>query len=268
MGMCKLRSIGPLGRTGLFRVVMPFFVGFSLASSVVSAEADTASPHTCSQEDYPRDAVRNHVQGNAIVSFRIATDGSVGDVAISQSTGNKSLDDASIACATAWRYRPRIVNGKPIEVPWRVLMRWRLNGQVLPDRSGHPPVGNSAIITASGGSTGEFCTTDGVVVVVISSFADSNGSVQGGQAFLQGPQTYSIAAGHASVVPGCYEHSISNGYVKGTGTITSTVWFTGHNGPYRYYSGDGKLAGSQADSADETAKTVPDKAVASPGGGP
>jgi TonB family protein len=78
--------------------------------------ADT--PHTCSSGDVPQSFWANYVKADAVLSFRVATDGSVKDVVVSSTSQLKEIDDAAIRCVSNWRYSPAMQNGHPVEVPW------------------------------------------------------------------------------------------------------------------------------------------------------
>jgi TonB family protein len=66
------------------------------------------------QPTYPQMARQNNITGTVVLSTVIGRDGSVRDVrAVS---GNKYLAEAAMAAVSQWRYKPFVLNGKPIEV--------------------------------------------------------------------------------------------------------------------------------------------------------
>lgn len=79
--------------------------------------------HSC-REYYPEDAIKAGIGGLTQVRFFITTEGKVRDPAITVSSGNASLDEASLTCVKHWRYRPALKNKEPVEVPWKALIRW------------------------------------------------------------------------------------------------------------------------------------------------
>lgn len=88
--------------------------------------ASVGRPHVCS--DYPQESQRLGEQGTVILEFVIETDGSVARVKVFKSSGSDRLDMAAIQCARTWRYRPAIgENGKPVAVPWKAGVEWKLN---------------------------------------------------------------------------------------------------------------------------------------------
>src|SRR5665213_2119971 len=69
-------------------------------STTVSVNAGPFSigrPHTCAAY-YPAEAIKEHAQGTDLLEFIVATNGSVKDVKVSKSSGNKDLDDAAVNC--------------------------------------------------------------------------------------------------------------------------------------------------------------------------
>jgi TonB family protein len=75
---------------------------------------------------YPLLSVRLNEEGASIVSYNIATDGSVRDVTVAASSGSERLDAAAMACASARRYPPATVDGKPVQIGWLSRVLWRL----------------------------------------------------------------------------------------------------------------------------------------------
>jgi len=136
----------------------------------------TGPLHSCGYKNYPLAAIRLNIEGETTLSYRIATDGSLKDITVLQSSGNKDLDDASVSCATEWRYKPATQNGQPVEIPWRAKVNWSLNRNVsrssikvpVPTGPRHvcdKPPGNSLTAILHRGSTILFFNveTDGTV---------------------------------------------------------------------------------------------------------
>jgi TonB family protein len=80
-------------------------------------------PHTCEQ-DYPPEAMRDHASGTTTVAFKITDTGRVKEPTVVVSSGNADLDAASLTCVRNWRYRPAVKDGKPIEIDWKIEIRW------------------------------------------------------------------------------------------------------------------------------------------------
>ena len=64
---------------------------------------------------YPRRALARGLSGKVIVTFTVTVTGEVRDVVVVEST-NSVYNNAAIQAALRFKYRPRIVNGVPVEV--------------------------------------------------------------------------------------------------------------------------------------------------------
>jgi TonB family protein len=62
--------------------------------------------------------------GETVVEFTIATDGSVRDVELTHASGNSALDDATKDCVAADRFMPANDKGVPYAVKWWVKVEW------------------------------------------------------------------------------------------------------------------------------------------------
>jgi protein TonB len=65
---------------------------------------------------YPRRALQRGLEGYVIVEFTVTRQGTVKDVVVIESTSTV-FDRAATEAAAKFKYKPRIVNGEPIEVP-------------------------------------------------------------------------------------------------------------------------------------------------------
>ncbi|HWA90984.1 MAG TPA: TonB family protein [Rhizomicrobium sp.] len=109
---------------------------------VALAAPKPADAHVC--DNYPHAAVWNGSEGKAIVSFRVATDGTVKSPRIVRSTGDAELDAAGLACVAGWHYVPATNEGTPVEVEWRAQVAWRMHDTGEPDA----PCSRYATVTA------------------------------------------------------------------------------------------------------------------------
>ena len=50
------------------------------------------------------------------VTFIVTVDGTVRDVAVSESSGIHDIDETALRCVGSWTYKPAIKDGKPIEM--------------------------------------------------------------------------------------------------------------------------------------------------------
>ena len=65
---------------------------------------------------YPKSALRRGLEGYVIVEFTITGTGAVKDIEVVESS-NRIFERNSIEAVSKYRYRPRVVSGKPLEVP-------------------------------------------------------------------------------------------------------------------------------------------------------
>jgi protein TonB len=70
--------------------------------------------------------MRLNEEGTTQVSFKVLTDGSVGDVTVAKSSGYSRLDEAAISCVGHWRYTPAKQDGNPIEASWQANVVWKV----------------------------------------------------------------------------------------------------------------------------------------------
>jgi outer membrane biosynthesis protein TonB len=81
----------------------------NVASGVMAANLLSASPPS-----YPKLASLTHMQGKVVMQAIISEDGTVQNLHVIQ--GHRLLRGAAKNSARTWRYRPYLVNGKPVEV--------------------------------------------------------------------------------------------------------------------------------------------------------
>jgi TonB family protein len=104
------------------------------APALADAPPDTkpvssGAPHVCTK--YPAAAIQAHAEGMTVLAFRVGIDGSIKDLTVSKSSGNSHLDEASVACAQNWHYKPATLDGMPVEVPWQASVNWSLGEHVM-----------------------------------------------------------------------------------------------------------------------------------------
>ena len=112
----------------------------------------TGLPHVCADR-YPMRALAVHAQGMTVLAFVVASDGSVKNITVSQSSGNDDLDGAAAACARTWRYHPATRDGVAVDLPWKATVEWKMGrADILPpprDCARFVPAG----VTAAAGVT-------------------------------------------------------------------------------------------------------------------
>ena len=69
------------------------------------------------QPIYPRRALSRGIEGYVIVEFTVTKTGTTRDHIIVEAKPKGIFDKAAIQAATKFKYKPRVVDGKPIEVP-------------------------------------------------------------------------------------------------------------------------------------------------------
>ncbi len=66
---------------------------------------------------YPRRALSRGIEGYVIVKFTVTRQGTTRDHVIVESKPKGIFDRAALQAATKFKYKPRVVDGQPIEVP-------------------------------------------------------------------------------------------------------------------------------------------------------
>jgi TonB family protein len=76
------------------------------------------------EPEYPEEARKQRIQGAVIVDVRIGRDGAVQDVKLV--SGHPLLADAAITAVKHWRFKPRVLKGKAVEMQTRVTLNFRM----------------------------------------------------------------------------------------------------------------------------------------------
>ena len=76
------------------------------------------------EPNYPRVAKENHIQGDVALAVLISTEGNVTNV--KTISGDPLLVDASTEAVKQWKYRPFLLNGKPIGIETTVLFKFHM----------------------------------------------------------------------------------------------------------------------------------------------
>ncbi len=76
------------------------------------------------EPEYPEAARQQGIQGAVVLDVRIGRDGTIQDV--KPLSGNSLLADAAMAAVKQWRFKPRTVNGRTVEMQTRVTLNFRL----------------------------------------------------------------------------------------------------------------------------------------------
>src|SRR5437879_6033742 len=100
------------------------FVLLVVCACVPQVVAQADAPRSLPEKDaalvhrvgpvYPDDARQAKVQGNVTLHVIVGPDGSVKSLKVL--SGPSSLAPAAAAAVRQWRYKPYLINGKPVEV--------------------------------------------------------------------------------------------------------------------------------------------------------
>jgi TonB family protein len=123
---------------------------------------------------YPWWAKKDHVEGNAKLSYSVAPEGSVSDVAITKSSGNADLDAGAVACVKSLKYRPHsagdVTKSLKAEVTWSLLahgpyqVNWRFAGSITETVEATQQLTN-AVIQCLRGASGRTDFASGLLAV-------------------------------------------------------------------------------------------------------
>ena len=104
------------------------FAGLSVFLSAAAADDNVTPPgyqgmlHTC----VPPGMYDETISGDTVLSLRIAVDGTTKDITVLKSSGRADYDRQAIECVRDWLFHPATQDGKPVEVPWKVQIDWKL----------------------------------------------------------------------------------------------------------------------------------------------
>jgi TonB family protein len=101
----------------------------ALAASAPSLRAQTHGATLTKKQDpvYPEDASQKDKQGNALFIGKIDKNGNVKDLHMASATSKEFVAPAMDA-VRAWKFKPAIRDGQPIEVPLNAAVRFRKTG--------------------------------------------------------------------------------------------------------------------------------------------
>jgi len=82
-------------------------------------EVDHEYPH------YPDAAKKNRLEGTCVVRYTVGKDGRIIDIAILNHAVDPMFDEETLNTIRGWRYRPMMMNGKPVEVVHEVEVNYQ-----------------------------------------------------------------------------------------------------------------------------------------------
>jgi TonB family protein len=105
--------------------------GVQRASEVESAGTLEVSPAVAEgsllhrvEPEYPEEARQQQIQGSVVLGVRTRLNGTIGEVKLI--SGQRLLADAAIAAVKQWQFRPRMVQGQPVEMHTTVTLNFSL----------------------------------------------------------------------------------------------------------------------------------------------
>src|SRR3954454_1350667 len=82
-------------------------------------EVDHEFPH------YPDAAKKKHLEGTCVVRYTVGKNGRIIDIAILNHAIDPMFDEETLNTIRSWRYRPMMMNGKPVEVVHEVEVNYQ-----------------------------------------------------------------------------------------------------------------------------------------------
>jgi protein TonB len=82
-------------------------------------EIDHEFPH------YPDAAKKNRLEGSCVVRYTVGKNGRIIDIAILNHASDPMFDEETLNTIRSWRYRPMMMNGKPVEVVHEVEVNYQ-----------------------------------------------------------------------------------------------------------------------------------------------
>ena len=66
---------------------------------------------------YPRRALKERIEGHVLLEFVVTETGDVRDAVVLEAKPNGVFEQAALKAAAKFKYKPRTVDGKPVETP-------------------------------------------------------------------------------------------------------------------------------------------------------
>jgi TonB family protein len=108
------RAENPAGRNGVQRASSVEAITPQAAGSVLERV----------EPQYPEQARQQKIQGPVVLEVHIGRDGAVEEVKLV--SGQPVLADAAMAAVKQWRFKPRVEQGKAVEMQTMVTLNFRL----------------------------------------------------------------------------------------------------------------------------------------------
>jgi periplasmic protein TonB len=107
-----------LGAFAAGTLVLPLIAGFLTQGNGGTAFAQDREylPIARAAPVYPHEAARARLEGEVILEFTVTEDGTVRDLMVIRSS-DAIFEQPALEAAAQFRYQPRIVDGRPVDVP-------------------------------------------------------------------------------------------------------------------------------------------------------
>ena len=120
--------------------VLPWLVAAIAANAQVTQTSGNVPPPLVGVHcPYSAEALKTGAEGTATVQVHITDDGAVSYVDLVESSGTKALDDSAVSCAEQWRYKPALMNGKPVAVRKMYALKFVWGSGPKPTQSASAP---------------------------------------------------------------------------------------------------------------------------------
>lgn len=106
------------------------------AAAVTPPSISDRQSHNCARF-YPMPAIMRRESGTTGVKFLITVTGTTKDVTVSTTSGFADLDQATVACASQFKYSPAMQDGHPIEVSRESRIVWDTPQEPVPTGPAH-----------------------------------------------------------------------------------------------------------------------------------
>lgn len=106
----------------------PDLTGGAYLGPRISGEVDREfMPLSRTPPQYPYQATRRRIEGWVRVSFKVTETGTVEDVVLLESEPEGIFDRAAMRAVSQWKFKPRIVDGKPVAARAEQVVEFKLN---------------------------------------------------------------------------------------------------------------------------------------------
>ena len=102
-------------------------------SATLGTPAALGAPMSWVSPKYPKDVLKNKIQGSVVLFLTVDANGNVGNTQVA--SGDAELATAAVKAIRRWKYAPYFVNGKARKVITKVTINFKINPAGQPDLS-------------------------------------------------------------------------------------------------------------------------------------